>query len=186
MIFYLNWVVRIWDKSYDMSQNWYKLFANFQVLRLDHQIVRRQCCVEQGTLNIIGFPRMLLNSQGCKNLSSWSCRTILKVSKNIWNRFKKLHNIILNVWIDRNWKQGTVEIILNMKDFLFVDAPGKYVNPIILQKLKAFRFYGNPEHNVNSDMSKRPIIFLDIFWKTFIAFAPVFCLPKHVNTFNAQ
>ena len=59
---------------------------------------------------------------------------------------KNLHNIILNVWIDMNWKEGTVEIILNMKDFLFVDAPGKYVNPIILQKLKDFCFYGNPEH----------------------------------------
>ena len=72
-----------------------------------------------------------------------------------------------------------------MKDFLFVDAPGKYMNPIILQKLKGFGIYGNPEHNVNNDMSKCPIIFLDIFETTFIVFAPVF-LPEYVNTFNAQ
>ena len=59
-----------------------------------------------------------------------------------------------------------MEIILNMKDFLFVDAPGKYI--------KGFGIYGNPEHNVNNDMSKCPIIFLDIFETTFIVFAPVF------------
>ena len=67
-----------------------------------------------------------------------------------------------------------MEIFFEYERLLFVDAPGKYMNPIILQKLKGFGIYGNPDHNVNNDMSKCPIIFLDILGNNIYLFAPVF------------
>ena len=79
-----------------------------------------------------------------------------------------------------------MEIILNMKDFLFVDAPGKYMNPIILQKLKGFGIYGNPEHNVNNDMSEMSNHFSGYLRKQHLLFLLLFFLPEYVNTFNAQ
>ena len=74
-----------------------------------------------------------------------------------------------------------MEIILNMKDFLFVN-----MNPIILQKLKGFGIYGNPEHNVNNDMSEMSNHFSGYLRKQHLSFLLLFFLPEYVNTINAQ
>ena len=71
-----------------------------------------------------------------------------------------------------------MEIILNMKDFLFVN-----MNPIILQKVKGF---GNPEHNVNNDMSEMSNHFSGYLRKQHLSFLLLFFLPEYVNTINAQ